>query len=102
MYAPRRTKFRKQQKGRTKATESKNSKIHLAIWICVYPDLSVTKKPLEVRMGNGKGSFEYWACNFKNGQILYEINGVSCTLARQAARIANKKLPMRTTFVKKD
>lgn len=145
MYAPKRTKYRKQQKGRSGGVESNNSQIWFGkyaiksldhtrlksstieavrraitrklkrslvgdgmskrggqLWIRTYPDLSVTSKPLEVRMGKGKGSLSYWASRIKVGQILYEIDGVSCALAKEAALLAASKLPLRTTFIKSD
>lgn len=69
------------------------------VWIRVFPDLGITAKPAEVRMGKGKGPHSHWTCVIQPGQILYEMDGVSQTLAEQAARIAHHKLPMRTRFV---
>ena len=69
------------------------------IWIRVFPDLGITAKPAEVRMGKGKGPHSHWTCTIKPGQILYEMDGVSQVLAQQAARIAHHKLPIRTRFV---
>lgn len=69
------------------------------VWIRVFPDLGITAKPAEVRMGKGKGSHSHWTCPIQPGQILYEMDGVSQALAAQAARIAHHKLPMRTRFV---
>lgn len=135
MYTPKRTKYRKHQKGKANGIESNTSSIQFGkyairsldcgrvksstieavrramtrflkrrgqLWICVFPDLSVTAKPSEVRMGKGKGNLEYWACRIKTGQILYEIDGVNDTLARQAAAIAKSKLPLPTTFIHRD
>lgn len=68
------------------------------IWIRVFPDKPITKKPLEVRMGKGKGSVEYWVAQIKPGTMLYEIQGVSEELAREAFQLAAAKLPIRTTF----
>lgn len=68
------------------------------LWIRVFPDKPITKKPLEVRMGKGKGSVEYWVAQIKPGAVLYEIQGVSEKLAQEAFRLASAKLPVRTTF----
>ncbi len=72
------------------------------IWIRIFPHLPVTKKPLEVKMGGGKGAPEYWAARVKTGTILFEINGVSEETAREAMRLAGHKLPVRTKFVKRE
>lgn len=69
------------------------------IWIRVFPDKPITKKPAEVRMGNGKGSVEYWVAEIQPGKMLYEMEGVSEELAREAFRLAAAKLPIATTFV---
>lgn len=69
------------------------------IWIRVFPDKPITKKPAEVRMGNGKGSVEYWVAEIQPGKMLYEMEGVSEDLAREAFRLAAAKLPIATTFV---
>jgi len=71
------------------------------IWIRVFPDKPITSKPLEVRMGKGKGNVEYWVCQIQPGKVLYEMNGVSETLAREAFALAAAKLPLKTTFVTK-
>lgn len=71
------------------------------IWIRVFPDKPITQKPLEVRMGKGKGSVEYWVCQIQPGRVLYEIEGVSEELAREAFALAAAKLPFRTQFVKR-
>ena len=71
------------------------------IWIRVFPDKPVTKKPLEVRMGKGKGGVEYWVCQIQPGKVLYEIEGVSEELAREAFALAAAKLPLATSFVKR-
>ena len=68
------------------------------VWIRVFPDKPISKKPLEVRMGSGKGSVEYWVCRIKPGMILYEMEGVEESVAREAFRLAGAKLPIRTTF----
>jgi len=69
------------------------------IWIRVFPDKPITAKPLEVRMGKGKGSVEYWICQIQPGRVLYEMEGVPEELAREAFALAATKLPMKTTFV---
>lgn len=71
------------------------------IWIRIFPDKPITKKPLEVRMGKGKGNVEYWASPIKPGKILYEVAGVSEEDAKRAFQLAGAKLPMNTTFVKR-
>ena len=71
------------------------------IWIRVFPDKPITEKPLEVRQGKGKGNVEYWVCQIQPGKVLYEMNGVSETLAREAFALAAAKLPLKTTFVTK-
>ena len=68
------------------------------IWIRVFPDKPISRKPLEVRMGSGKGSVEYWIAQIKPGTMLYELEGVSEELAREAFRLAAAKLPIKTTF----
>jgi large subunit ribosomal protein L16 len=132
MLMPKRTKFRKVQRGRLtgkakggfmvsfgefglKALEPcwmTNRQIEAArvaltrhikrggkIWIRVFPDKPVTKKPAETRMGKGKGAPEYWVAVVKPGRMLFEIEGVSEKLAREALRLAANKLPMKTKFV---
>lgn len=69
------------------------------IWIRVFPDKPITAKPLEVRMGNGKGSVEFYVAEIQPGKMLYEMDGVSEELARQAFRLASAKLPLQTVFV---
>lgn len=133
MLQPKRTKFRKMQKGRNRGLASGTSvsfgtfglksvdrgrltsrQIEAArramvramkrqgkIWIRVFPDKPITKKPLEVRMGKGKGSVEYWVALVQPGKMLYEIDGVSEELVREAFTLAAAKLPVRTTFVSK-
>ena len=71
------------------------------IWIRVFPDKPITKKPLEVRMGKGKGNVEYWVALVQPGKVLYEMEGVSEALAREAFALAAAKLPVTTTFVKR-
>ncbi len=71
------------------------------VWIRIYPDVPVSKKPLEVRMGSGKGAPELWVVRIKPGRILFEIDGVSTTLAREALDLAAAKLPIKTRFVER-
>jgi len=134
MLQPKRTKFRKQHKGRNrglaqsgnrvsfgefglKATErgrltarqieaarraiSRSVKRGGKIWIRVFPKKPISKKPLEVRMGKGKGNVEYWVALIQPGSMLYEIEGVSEELAREAFKLAAAKLPVQTTFEKR-
>ncbi|NOX40950.1 MAG: 50S ribosomal protein L16 [Alphaproteobacteria bacterium] len=72
------------------------------VWIRIFPDLPVTKKPTEVRMGKGKGSVEYWAAKVKPGRIMFEIDGVSEVVAREALRLAAMKLPVKCRFVQRE
>ncbi len=72
------------------------------LWIRMFPDKPITKKPAETRMGKGKGSPEYWVAVVKPGRILYEMEGVNETTAREAFRLAAHKLPIRTTFVMRE
>jgi large subunit ribosomal protein L16 len=69
------------------------------LWIRIFPDLPVSRKPAEVRMGSGKGSPEFWACRVKPGRVLFELNGVSEDIAREAFSLASEKLPIDTRFV---
>ena len=71
------------------------------IWIRVFPDKPISKKPLEVRMGKGKGSVEYWVAQIQPGRVLYEIEGVSEELARETFELAAQKMPLSTTFAKR-
>jgi large subunit ribosomal protein L16 len=71
------------------------------VWIRIYPDVPVSKKPLEVRMGSGKGAPELWVVRVKPGRILFEIDGVSTTLAKEALDLAAAKLPIKTRFVER-
>ena len=134
MLQPKRTKFRKQHKGRNrglaqsgnsvafgeyglKATDpgritarqieaARRAMTHFVkrgrkIWIRVFPDVPVTKKPLEVRMGNGKGNVEYWVAKVQPGSMLYEMEGVDEATAREAFRLAAAKLGIPTAFVQR-
>lgn len=69
------------------------------VWVRIFPDVPVSKKPAEVRMGSGKGSPEYWVCRVKPGRVMYELAGVSEEIAREAFRLAAMKLPVKTKFV---
>jgi large subunit ribosomal protein L16 len=71
------------------------------VWIRVFPDVPVSKKPLEVRMGSGKGAPEYWVVRVKPGRILFEIDGIPITLAREALALAAAKLPIKTRFIER-
>ncbi|KAF3977020.1 MAG: 50S ribosomal protein L16 [Methylococcales symbiont of Iophon sp. n. MRB-2018] len=132
MLQPKRTKFRKQHKGRNNGVAVRGSSVSFGeyglkslsrgrvtarqieaarrtisrhvkrtgkMWIRIFPDKPITKKPLEVRMGKGKGSVEFWVAQVKPGTMLYEIQGVPETLAREAFTLAAAKLPIKTTFV---
>ncbi len=132
MMQPKRTKFRKQFKGRNRGLASSGSKVSFGefglkaldrgrltareieaarramtrhvkrggkVWIRIFPDVPVTKKPLEVRMGNGKGNVEYWVAKVQPGTMLYEMEGVSEADAREAFRLAAAKLSIKTSFV---
>ena len=134
MLQPKRTKFRKQFKGRIhgaakggtdlnfggfglKALEpnrvtareieaarraiTRQMKRQGRVWIRVFPDVPVTSKPTEVRMGKGKGSVDYWTCRVKPGRVMFEIDGVSEIIAREALRLGAAKLPVRTRFVQR-
>jgi large subunit ribosomal protein L16 len=136
MLQPKRTKFRKQHKGRIhgeakggfelafgsfglKAAEpervtarqieaarralTRHMKRQGRVWIRVFPDVPITSKPTEVRMGKGKGSVDFWAAKVKPGRIMFEIDGVGESVAREALRLAAMKLPIRTrTIVRED
>ena len=69
------------------------------VWIRIFPDVPVSKKPIEVRMGKGKGTPELWVCRVKPGRIMFEIDGVSVEIAREALELAAAKLPIKTRFV---
>jgi large subunit ribosomal protein L16 len=135
MLQPKRTKFRKQHKGRIhgeakggfllnfgsfalKATEpervtarqieaarraiTRHMKRQGRVWIRIFPDVPVSAKPVEVRMGKGKGSTDYWAAKVKPGRIMFEIDGVSEIIAREALRLGAMKLPVTTRVVAKE
>ena len=71
------------------------------VWIRIFPDVPVSKKPIEVRMGKGKGTPEYWVCRIKPGRILFEIDGVPVQVAREALDLAAAKLPIKTRFIER-
>jgi large subunit ribosomal protein L16 len=71
------------------------------VWIRIFPDVPVSDKPAEVRMGKGKGGTEYWACRVKPGRIMFEIDGVSTEIAREAMRLGAAKLPIQTRFIER-
>lgn len=132
MLQPKRTKFRKMQKGRMKGNAGRGSEIAFGsfaiktmesawitarqieaariavtrymkregqIWIRIFPDKPVTKKPAEVRMGKGKGAPELWVATIKPGRILFEADGVPLEVAKEAMRLAAQKLPVKTKFI---
>ena len=132
MLQPKRTKFRKQHKGRNRGLAQRGNNVSFGeyglkaldrgrltsrqieaarramtrhvkrggkIWIRVFPDKPITKKPLEVRQGKGKGSVEYWVALVQPGSLLYEMSGVTEEVAREAFRREAAKLPVATTFV---
>jgi large subunit ribosomal protein L16 len=71
------------------------------VWIRIFPDVPVSKKPIEVRMGKGKGTPEMWVCRIKPGRVLFEIDGVSVQVAREALDLAAAKLPIKTRFIER-
>ena len=135
MLQPKKTKFRKQQKGRLRGFATSGAKVSFGefglkattrgrvtarqieaarramtryikrggnIWIRIFPDKPITKKPLEVRMGKGKGNVEYWVALVQPGKVMFEMAGVEEEQAREAFRLASAKLPIKTHFIKKD
>jgi large subunit ribosomal protein L16 len=132
MLQPKRTKYRKVQKGRMKGVSQRGHELSNGmfgiksmkmvfltsrqieaariaatrymkregqLWIKIFPDKPITKKPLEVRMGKGKGAVEYWAAVVKPGRIMFEVGGVPLSVAKEALRLAAQKLPVKTKFV---
>lgn len=132
MLQPKKTKFRKQQKGKLRGFATSGTKVSFGefglkamtrgritarqieaarramtryikrggkVWIRIFPDVPITKKPVEVRMGKGKGNVEYWVAKVQPGKVLYEMEGVTEDIAREAFRLAAAKLPVITTFV---
>ena len=132
MLQPKRTKFRKQFKGRNRGLAQSGNKVSFGqfglrattrgritarqieaarramtryvkrggkVWIRIFPDKPISKKPLEVRMGSGKGNVEYWVAEIQPGRMLYEMEGVSREIAEEAFKLAAAKLPVRTAFI---
>ena len=132
MLQPKRTKFRKQMKGRMKGNAGRGSQLAYgtfgiksldssfltarqieaariaatrfmkkegSLWIMIFPDKPITKKPLEVRMGKGKGSVEFWVAVVKPGRVMFEVSGVPLETAKEALRLAAQKLPVKTKFI---
>lgn len=132
MLQPKRTKYRKQQKGRNRGVATRGTKVsygeyglkslelgqitarqieaarramsrHIKrggkVWIRVFPDKPITKKPLEVRQGSGKGNVEYWVAPVQPGRVMFEIEGVTEAMAREALGLAAAKLPVKTIFI---
>jgi large subunit ribosomal protein L16 len=132
MLLPKKTKYRKQQKGRVRGLASRGTEMAFGqyglraddtdrissrqieaarramtryvkrggkIWIRIFPDVPITKKPAEVRMGSGKGSIDHYAARVRTGRIMFEMEGVSEDVAREAMRLAAMKLPIKTKFV---
>ena len=134
MLQPKRTKYRKVQKGKMKGNSQRGHELSSGmfgiksvhengmfltsrqieaariaatrymkregqLWINIFPDKPITKKPLEVRMGKGKGAVEYWAAVVKPGKIMFEVGGVPLSVAKEALRLAAQKLPVKTKFV---
>ena len=132
MLSPRKTKYRKQQKGRIKGLAQRGNQLAFGtfgiktldtgrltsrqieaariavtrfmkregqVWIRIFPDTPVTKKPAEVRMGKGKGALDHWVAKIEPGRILFEIEGVPLEVGREALRLAAQKLPVVTKFV---
>ena len=81
---------------------TRHAKRGCKVWIRIFPDKTITKKPAETRMGKGKGALEYWVAVFKRGRIIYEMAGVTEATAKEAMRLASHKLPVATKFVKRD
>ena len=134
MLQPKKTKFRKLQKGRNRGLADRGNRVNFGefglkaigrgritarqieagrraltrharrggkVWIRVFPDKPITKKPLEVRQGKGKGAVEYWVALVQPGRVLYEMEGVAEDVARRALALAGAKLPFQTVFVKR-
>jgi large subunit ribosomal protein L16 len=134
MLQPKRTKYRKQMKGRNYGVAIRGSKVSFGefglkalgyarvtarqieaarrainryikrggkVWIRLFPDKPITKKPIEVRMGKGKGSVEYWVALVQPGRVMFELEGVTPEIAREAFRLAASKLPIKTEFVER-
>jgi len=135
MLHPKRTKFRKFQKGKKPGIDSNTNQLAFGqyglkaleagripsktleavrrvltrkfkrtgqIWIRIFPDIAVSTKPAEVRMGKGKGAPSFWICKIKQGQILFEMDGIPYQIAQQAALLAYYKLPVKTKFISRN
>jgi len=135
MLLPRRTKYRKQQRGRMRGASKGQHQVHFGdfglkalepgwvtnrqieaariamtrrikrggkVWINVFPDKPVSQKPAETRMGSGKGSPEHWVAVVKPGRVMFELSGVPEPLAKEALRLAGRKLPIKTKFVTRE
>jgi large subunit ribosomal protein L16 len=135
MLSPRRTKFRKQQRGRMSGPATRGNEIDFGdfamqaaepawitarqieasrramnryirrggkIWIRIFPDKPVTQRAAETRMGSGKGAPEFWVAVVKPGRIMFEVAGVTEEIAREAIRLANAKMPIKTRFIKRE
>ena len=135
MLQPKKTKYRKSQKGKMKGNAHRGASLNFGsygiksleecfitarqieaariaatrymkregqLWIRIFPDKVLTKKPAEVRMGKGKGSNEYWACRVKPGRIMFEVDGVNINDARKAMTLAAAKLPIKCKFVERN
>tara|TARA_B100001123_G_scaffold449980_1_gene617841 strand:- start:12234 stop:12641 length:408 start_codon:yes stop_codon:yes gene_type:complete len=133
--SPKKTKYRKQHKGRIHGNAKGNYSLNFGsyglkalepervtsrqieaarkaitrylkragrLWIRIFPDVPVTKKPAEVRMGKGKGSVEFWACRIKPGRVMFEVDGVSIIEAKKAMALAAAKLPIKCKFVERN
>jgi large subunit ribosomal protein L16 len=103
MLQPKRTKFRKQFKGRNRGVAarralSRHVKRGGKVWIRIFPDKPISKKPLEVRQGKGKGNVEYWVALVQPGRMMFEIEGIPEDLAREALKLAAAKLPVKSSF----
>ena len=103
MLQPKKTKFRRCQKGRIKGFAHRGQELAFGsqgqVWIRVFPDKPITKKPLDVRMGKGKGAPEGFVVPLEPGRIIFEVEGVSYDVAKEALRLAAQKLPVTTKFV---
>ncbi len=134
MLQPKKTKYRKQFKGRIKGRAQDGAQLNFGkfgikalapervtarqieaarraitrhmkragrVWICIFPDIPVTDKPAEVRMGSGKGAPDHWICRVKPGRVLFEVDGIPEDVAREALRLGGAKLPIKTRFVQR-
>ena len=102
MLQPKQTKFRKMHKGRNRGLAQNGNTVAFGRFGLVAADRPITKKPLEVRMGKGKGNVEYWVALVQPGKVMFEMAGVTEELAREAFKLASAKLPVKTRFLKKD